>query len=159
MLARLINLLKNYNKNKQKSNKEKTRSILERGRQRSTHHDHHRPWGHVILQTRIEGLSSQLTVVLRQEILRHLSNRDRFNKKLADHTHTHTLQTLIPAPSSGQPAWIPAAQTGELFARQDGVELHLVSRLWESSPSHLEDLMWADTKEEQWLLTILQGRL
>lgn len=95
MLARLINLLKNYNKNKQKSNKEKTRSILERGRQRSTHHDHHRPWGHVMLQTRIEGLSSQLMVVLRQEILRHLSNRDRFNKKLADHTHTHTHFKLL----------------------------------------------------------------
>lgn len=50
----------------------------------------------------------------------------------------------VPAASSCQPAWSPAAQTAELFVRRGDAEPHLASQLRGFAPSHLEELLGTD---------------
>lgn len=62
--------------------------------EKSPHHDNHRTWGHVMQQAGIERLLPQFTVVLRQQLLRHLHSRDSHRSNSTKKLKTFTLPNI-----------------------------------------------------------------
>lgn len=126
-----------------------------------SHHDNHRPRGHVLQQTREERFPFQLLIVLREQIVWDLHKvafhnafiqcSDWLTKRVGLHVlyikdkvyiycTSNSSGILLPATSLSPLVWSPVVQSDAWYVPPDGVAPRLVSLQWGSSLSLLGSL-------------------